>query len=263
MSYELTPVANLRGDVTPSLQELADQAAASAQAAKDANVGVGTVTTSAPGGDADVTKSGTDDAPLLDFVLPRGDTGPKGDTGDQGIQGPKGDTGDQGIQGVKGDTGDQGPKGDTGDQGIQGIPGVKGDTGDQGIQGVKGDTGDQGPKGDTGDQGPKGDTGPAATTIVKNVQTAAYTLVLTDAGKIIEITSSSGVNLTIPPNSSVAIPIDTVVYVCQMGAGQITIAPGSGVTLRYASSLTTRAQYSTLLLRKRNTDEWVVSGDAS
>lgn len=62
----------------------------------------------------------------------------------------------------------QGPKGDTGEQGIQGIPGVKGDKGDQGIQGVQGPKGDKGEtgakgdtglKGDTGEQGPKGDKG--------------------------------------------------------------------------------------------------------
>lgn len=38
-------------------------------------------------------------------------TGPKGDTGPQGLQGPKGDTG---AQGAKGDPGPQGPKGDSG-----------------------------------------------------------------------------------------------------------------------------------------------------
>lgn len=57
----------------------------------------------------------------------------------------------------------QGPKGDTGEQGIQGIPGIKGDKGDQGIQGVqgpKGDKGETGAKGDTGLKGDKGEQGP-------------------------------------------------------------------------------------------------------
>lgn len=56
--------------------------------------------------------------------------GPKGDPGaDSTVPGPKGDTGEQGIQGipgVKGDTGEAGAKGDTG---AQGEPGVKGDAG--------------------------------------------------------------------------------------------------------------------------------------
>jgi len=79
--------------------------------------------------------------------------GPKGDTGEQGIQGEqglKGDTGLQGIQGIKGDTGEQGlqgVKGDTGNQGLQGEQGLKGDTGDQGLKGDQGDQGIQGIQG--------------------------------------------------------------------------------------------------------------------
>ena len=109
-------------------------------------------------------KPGTDPESWTQLAQ-KGDTGPKGDTGDTGPQGPKGDTGDTGPQGPKGDTGDtgpQGPKGDTGDTGPQGPKGDTGDTGPQGPKGDTGDTGPQGPKGDTGEtgpQGPKGDTG--------------------------------------------------------------------------------------------------------
>ena len=85
-------------------------------------------------------KPGTDPDSWMQ-IAQKGDTGPKGDTGDTGPQGPKGDTGDTGPQGPKGDKGDTGPQG------------PKGDTGDTGPQGPKGD------KGDTGPQGPKGDTG--------------------------------------------------------------------------------------------------------
>jgi len=98
-------------------------------------------------------------------TIERGEQGPQGIPGKDGIQGPKGTPGKDGIQGPKGDTGEQGPKGDTGEQGPQGIPGKDGSQGPQGIpgkdgiQGPKGDTGEQGPKGDTGEQGPKGDTG--------------------------------------------------------------------------------------------------------
>jgi hypothetical protein len=52
-----------------------------------------------------------------------GPTGPKGDTGSQGIQGPTGPAGPKGDTGSTGPTGSQGPKGDTG---------AKGDTGDPG-----------------------------------------------------------------------------------------------------------------------------------
>lgn len=100
-------------------------------------------------------------------------------------------------------------------------------------------------------------------TLAASVKTADYTLVLADADTVIEVNSATGKTVTVPPNSSVAFPVGTVVQVCQYGAGQVTLAPGAGVTLRQASSLTTRAQYSTVTLRKRATDEWVVGGDAT
>lgn len=101
----------------------------------------------------------------------------------------------------------------------------------------------------------------AAQRITVNAQTAAYTLVLADAGKAVEVTSASTVNVTVPPNTTAAFPVGTVIEVAQMGAGQVVLIAGSGVTLRTAASLTTRAQYATVTLRKRATDEWIVAGD--
>ena len=120
------------------------------------SITVGTTTTLDAGEQAKVTNSGNDVDAVLDFAIPQGEQGPKGDkgdTGEPGPQGPKGDTGEPGPQG------EQGPKGDTGEpgpQGEQGPKGDKGDTGPQGPQGPKGDKGDTGPQ---GPQGPKGDTG--------------------------------------------------------------------------------------------------------
>ena len=52
-----------------------------------ATITVGSVTESAPGGDASVTNSGTASAAVLDFVIPRGETGPTGATGATGPAG--------------------------------------------------------------------------------------------------------------------------------------------------------------------------------
>lgn len=101
----------------------------------------------------------------------------------------------------------------------------------------------------------------AAQLVAINAQTAAYTLALADAGKAVEVTSASAVNVTVPPNTTAAFPVGTVIEVAQMGAGQVVLVAGSGVTLRTAASLTTRAQYATVTLRKRATDEWIVAGD--
>ena len=57
------------------------------QAGAAATIAVGTVTTSAPGGDASVVNSGTASAAVLDFVIPRGETGPTGPTGATGPAG--------------------------------------------------------------------------------------------------------------------------------------------------------------------------------
>ena len=94
-----------------------------------------------------------------------------------------------------------------------------------------------------------------------NTQTSSYTLVLGDAGKVVEVNNASANTLTVPPNSSVAFPIGTYVNFAQIGAGQTTVTAGVGVTLRNRAGLKTFAQYSIGVLYKRGTDEWVVGGD--
>ncbi len=83
---------------------------------------------------------------VLDFVIPRGQTG---------IQGLPGSTGPVGPQGVPGSAGPAGP---------QGATGGTGPTGPQGATGGTGPTGPQGATGGTGPTGPQGATGPAGST---------------------------------------------------------------------------------------------------
>lgn len=91
---------------------------------------------------------------------------------------------------------------------------------------------------------------------------AAYTFVLADAGTVLETTNGAAVTVTVPPNSAVAFPVGTVIEVHQLGAGQVTLAPGVGVTLRSrGAALKITGQYGVVSLRKRATDEWVVAGD--
>ena len=96
----------------------------------------------------------------------------------------------------------------------------------------------------------------------QNVRTASYTLVLADSGKVIEMNVNSVNTLTVPPNSSVAFPIGTLIAVDQLGSGQTTITPGAGVTIRSSSAfMKIKGQYSSVSLRKRAADEWVLVGD--
>lgn len=98
---------------------------------------------------------------------------------------------------------------------------------------------------------------------IENAQTGTtYTLVLTDAGKVVTMTNASANTLTVPPNSSVAFPVNSRLDIIQYGAGQTTIAAGAGVTLYSAGSkLKLTGQYSGASLWKKATDTWVVIGD--
>jgi hypothetical protein len=89
----------------------------------------------------------------------------------------------------------------------------------------------------------------------------SYTLALSDDSQLVECSNSTGTALTVPPNSSVAFPIGTQIQLLQTGSGQITVTPGSGVTVNATPGLRTRAQWSFATLLKRNTDIWVLVGD--
>jgi hypothetical protein len=93
-------------------------------------------------------------------------------------------------------------------------------------------------------------------------QAAGYTFALADAGTVVESTDASAATFTIAPHSSVAFPVGTMIEVFQYGAGQITIAAGAGVALcSDGAKARTAAQYATIGLRQRATDQWVLSGD--
>lgn len=97
--------------------------------------------------------------------------------------------------------------------------------------------------------------------ITTNRQTDSYTLVLTDADKLIEMNKATANTLTVPPNSAVAFPIGTAILVTQYGAGATTIAAGSGVTIRSAAgALGLSAQYAGASLIKIATNEWYLNG---
>jgi hypothetical protein len=99
-------------------------------------------------------------------------------------------------------------------------------------------------------------------TVTTNRQTASYTLALTDRGKLVETNVGAANTITVPPNSSITFPIGTKIDIAQYGAGQTTIVPGIGVTVRSAGgALKLSAQYSGATIVKIGTDEWYLFGD--
>ena len=98
---------------------------------------------------------------------------------------------------------------------------------------------------------------------VFNAQTGTtYTLALTDVAKVVSLTNGSAITLTVPTNASVAFPTGTQILLYQGGAGNVTISPAGGVTVRSdGAKLKLNAQYAVGGLLKLATDEWVAFGN--
>jgi hypothetical protein len=95
-----------------------------------------------------------------------------------------------------------------------------------------------------------------------STQTANYTLVLADAGKLVEMNNAADRTITIPTNAAVAYATGTWIDVSRYGAGEVTIAPDVGVTLRSTDGKARlNSQYSGGTLIKRGADEWYLFGD--
>jgi len=109
--------------------------------------------------------------------------------------------------------------------------------------------------------GISGSSNPLAYSAVNAQTGTTYTAVSGDAGKLVTLNNASAVTVTIPPNSSVAYDVGTVLDFCQIGAGQVTIAEGSGVTVNANPTKKARVQYSVLSCIKIATDTWVLTGD--
>jgi hypothetical protein len=103
-------------------------------------------------------------------------------------------------------------------------------------------------------------------TVSFNAQTGTtYTFALTDANNVVvSLTNASAITLTVPPNSSVAFPTGAILQFYQGGAGQVTVAAGSGVTIIYTPGLKLRAQNSfATLIQTATANTWLLSGDVT
>lgn len=101
--------------------------------------------------------------------------------------------------------------------------------------------------------------------LVQNQQTGTtYTLVLADASnKLVELSNTSAITVTVPLNSSVAYPVGSQIMLLQTNTGQVTVAGAGGVTVNSNPGLKLRAQWSSATLIKRATDTWVLVGDTT
>ena len=215
-----------------------------------------------------------------------GPTAPTGGVGNVGdifldtvgktLYGPKSATGwaATGIDLSQGPTGATGPVGPTGPQ-ITGPtgPSVTGPTGPS-VTGPTGPastvTGPTGPSvtGPTGPAstvtGPTGAGGSFADAQAINNRTADYTLVLTDAGKLVAVNAATGtVTVTIPAESSVAFPTGTHIDVARLGEALVQVTGATGVTVNATPGAKLRDQYSAGTMILYEGDKWLLVGDLS
>jgi hypothetical protein len=90
----------------------------------------------------------------------------------------------------------------------------------------------------------------------------SYTLVLGDANNVVQLSNAGAITLTIPDNSDVAFPVGTVVEIHHGGAGVVTFAEDTSVTILSRGSLVdTAGQEAVAAIRKVATDTWRLTGD--
>ena len=121
-----------------------------------------------------------------------------------------------------------------------------------------------GPTGPTGPTGTTGATGASGTNLAGfNAQTGTtYTLVVGDKDKIVTASNAAAITVTVPPSVFSA---NDIINVQQIGAGQVSFAQGSGVTITSTGATSTapklRAQYSAASVICTASNTFTVIGD--
>lgn len=91
---------------------------------------------------------------------------------------------------------------------------------------------------------------------------ADYTIAKTDAGKTLNVSSSSDVIITVPLNSSVSFIKGQKIEVVRNGSGNVTFQGESGVTINSKfMNKKIAAQFSGAVLVKIDTNTWLLIGD--
>lgn len=97
---------------------------------------------------------------------------------------------------------------------------------------------------------------------VNTTAAAALTLTAQHSNNIVTTTSASAVTITLPV-STAPVAVGCRIAVHQLGAGQVTVAAGAGVTLNVPSGFTakTRNQYSEVMVTQVSLNTWEITGD--
>lgn len=107
--------------------------------------------------------------------------------------------------------------------------------------------------------GPAGD---ASRLRVASFADTTYTPALIDAQSLLVSLAGTAVTFTVPTNATRAFAVGDMIAIAQKGAGQVTLSPAGGVTLRSTDNkLSTRKQYAQIAIIYLGGDEWQVMGE--
>ena len=99
--------------------------------------------------------------------------------------------------------------------------------------------------------------------VTENAQTDNYTLVLSDAFKLVSMNNASAKTISIPVSSSVAFPVGTFIGLMSRGAGDVTVTgTTTGVTVYSQGSKSKLfGQYAVGGILNLGGDTWVFGGN--
>jgi hypothetical protein len=95
-----------------------------------------------------------------------------------------------------------------------------------------------------------------------NSQTSNYILLPTDQNKLIEMSASTNISVTVPAYSAVSYEIGSQILLVRGGSGEVSVVADSGVTIKSVNNyLSLNNQYSPATLVKIDTNTWYLFGD--
>ena len=105
-------------------------------------------------------------------------------------------------------------------------------------------------------------SGSSSQLAVSSGNTSPYTIQLSDPFNLKVMSSSTAIDIIIPTNASVAIPVGSQIMFKQGGTGQLRFSASTGVTLHsYGNAYNHVGQFSTSFLTKESSNLWVIDGN--
>jgi hypothetical protein len=96
---------------------------------------------------------------------------------------------------------------------------------------------------------------------IMTVTGTTHSFDLDDKDNWLRFTNGSSITATVPNESVIPFSVGNTITVEQAGAGALTIAAASGVTIRTPETLVLAKQYAVATLMKIGANEWVLTGN--